>query len=46
MGRHSNTSNVKAEAGGEECRKEEKHHKRMEQLAQLGAVAAGAYAMV
>jgi ABA/WDS induced protein len=27
-------------------RKQEKHHKHMEQLAQLGAVTAGAYAMV
>ena len=41
MGRSSKT-----DAGGEQHLKEEKHHKHMEQLAQLGAVAAGAYALV
>jgi hypothetical protein len=46
MGRHSNSSKAEAAVGGEQHRKEEKHHKHMEKLAQLGAVAAGAYAMV
>ena len=45
MGRHSSSSG-KTEAGGEQYRKEEKHHKHMEKLAKLGAVAAGAYARV
>jgi hypothetical protein len=44
MGRHS--SSGKPEAGAEQYRKEEKHHKHMEKLAKLGAVAAGAYARV
>ena len=47
MGHHQPSSSIKnkAEAAGDH-RKEEKHHKHMEQLAQLGAVAAGAYALV
>ena len=50
FGHHKNEEKMAAagaapkDAG--DYRKEEKHHKHMEQLAKLGAVAAGAYAMV
>jgi hypothetical protein len=46
MGHHHKNDDKAAAAAGGDHRKEEKHHKHMEQLAKLGAVAAGAYAMV
>ncbi len=50
FGHHKNEEKMAAagaapmDAG--DYRKEEKHHKHMEQIAKLGAAAAGAYAMV